>query len=427
MSNEVHKMPLLNQDYAPSPVVNALTLSDDDLVGKTVRYKNPKWPAEQGTFTVGGRQKVWGNDENGKYTIIEGYRIFNQSNNDDFGRPVNPSEIEIVEPVQEEVDLTQYDKILVMFSAGKDSTATFLYLLEQGVPVEKIELWHHDVDGRGSLFMDWESTPGYCRAFADAFGVPIFFSWKDGGFEREMSREESLTAPIFFEEPVEGTPGLTVVRQTGGTRGKPSTRRKFPQVSVDLSVRWCSPYLKIDVGTAAIRNQERFNGKKTLVVSGERGEESKARASYAIFEPDRADNRDGRSKRHVDRFRPIRDWSESEVWSIIERFRVRVHPAYYLGFGRVSCKFCIFGSRDQLSSAFAISPEQGQRIANYEEQFGVTMKRKERLVDFIASGTPYPMDSAIVSLATSDDYQEPIFTDNWVLPSGAFGESCGPV
>lgn len=329
--------------------------------------------------------------------------------------------------IDQVADLSQYDKIIVAFSGGKDSTACFLHLLELGVPVEKLELWHHDVDGRGPLFMDWESTPSYCRAFAAAFGVPIFFSWKTGGFEREMNRENALTAPVCFEEPVEGTPGLSVIRQIGGTRGKESTRRKFPQVSPDLSVRWCSAYLKIDVGTTAIRNQARFDGKKTLVVSGERGEESKARASYAIFEVDRADNRDGKSRRHVDRFRPIRDWKESEVWAIIERFRVRVHPAYYLGFGRVSCKFCIFGSRDQFASAFAISPDQGNRVVEYEDQFGTTIKRKERLVDFIASGTPYLMEETTIALATSEDYTEPIFTDNWVLPSGAFGENCGPV
>lgn len=325
------------------------------------------------------------------------------------------------------VDLSEYDTIIVAFSGGKDSTACFLHLIELGVPLDKIELWHHDIDGRGSLFMDWESTPGYCRAFAEAFGVPIFFSWKDGGFEREMCRNNSRTAPIYFEEPVAGLPGTTILRKVGGTGGKENTRMKFPQVSPDLSVRWCSAYLKIDVGTSAIRNQERFNGKKTLVVSGERGEESKARAGYAQFEPDRADNRNGKSKRHVDRFRPIRDWKESEVWSIIERFRVRVHPAYYLGFGRVSCKFCIFGNQNQFASAFAISPEQGARISQYEDQFGTTIKRKESLVEYIAKGTPYEMDKVTIDLATSEEYSEPIFTDDWVLPSGAFGESCGPV
>lgn len=179
--------------------------------------------------------------------------------------------------------------------------------------------------------MDWAITADYCRKVAAAFGVPIFFSWKVGGFEREMLRSNSLTAPTKFETPNEG------IKQVGGTRGKPNTRLKYPQVSANLSVRWCSAYLKIDVGAAAIRNQKRFNDSKTLTISGERAEESAARANYKGFEPDRADKRNGRNARHVDRWRPIHGWSEGEVWAIIKKYGVNPHPAYWLGWGRVSC------------------------------------------------------------------------------------------
>ena len=111
----------------------------------------------------------------------------------------------------------------------------------------------------------------------------IFFQWKEGGFKHEMLRNNSLTAPILFELP-DGT-----LSKVGGTKGKPSTRLKYPQQSPDLTVRWCSSYLKIDVCSTAVRNQERFNNSRTLVISGERGEESPQRAKYAIFEPDRSD------------------------------------------------------------------------------------------------------------------------------------------
>ena len=181
-----------------------------------------------------------------------------------------------------ECNLHSYDKYIVSFSGGKDSTACFLYLLDNGIPLDKIELWHQDIDGREDTFFDWEVTPDYCRRFAEAFGVQIYYQWKEGGFRRELMRENSLTAPNCFECP-DGTVG-----KVGGKRGKLATRRKFPQCSPDLTVRWCSGYLKIDVCSAAIINQPRFRGIRTLVLSGERGEESAARAKYPVFEPDRA-------------------------------------------------------------------------------------------------------------------------------------------
>ena len=103
--------------------------------------------------------------------------------------------------VMVDFDLYNYDKYIVSFSGGKDSTACLLFLLENGVPKEKIELWHQEIDGRGRSLFDWEVTPDYCRKLGAAFDVPVYFQWKVGGFEREMTRTESLTAPVCFELP----------------------------------------------------------------------------------------------------------------------------------------------------------------------------------------------------------------------------------
>lgn len=322
-----------------------------------------------------------------------------------------------------EYDIHDYDRYIVSFSGGKDSTATFLYLLDQGIPRDRVELWHQDIDGRERTFFDWEITPDYCRRFAEAFGVKIYFQWKEGGFYREMMRENALTAPNCYELP-DGTLG-----RSGGTRGKPGTRLRFPQAAADLRTRWCSSYLKIDVCSAAIVHQPRFHGIRTLVLSGERGEESPQRAKYAIWEPDRADLRNGRIPRHVDRHRPIRDWKESEVWAIIERYRVRAHPCYYMGWGRCSCKFCIFGNRNQFASAAHISPELTWEIIGLEGQFASTIKRNCGLDALIASGTPYPhITDELKALATNYDYDRPIILpedEPWLLPAGAYGENCG--
>lgn len=323
-------------------------------------------------------------------------------------------------------DIHSYQKVIIYFSGGKDSIALFLYCLEQGVSIDKIELWHHDIDGReGSELMDWPITRGYVEKFASDFNVPVYFSWKKNGFEGEMLRENSLTSPIIFEDQNHNR------IEIGGKTGNKSTRRKFPQVSPDLSVRWCSAYLKIDVGSAAIRNQDRFNGIKTLTLSGERGEESAARGKYKVLEPDRADNRNGkRVVRYVDRFRPIKDWTEEMVWNIIEKHRVRVHPAYYLGWGRVSCLFCIFGNANQWASANVVKPCQGLKISTYEKEFGTTIKRKESVEELISKGIPYEsITPELLEIARGLTYSLSVIlpeNEPWILPKGAYGDSCGP-
>jgi 3'-phosphoadenosine 5'-phosphosulfate sulfotransferase (PAPS reductase)/FAD synthetase len=326
-------------------------------------------------------------------------------------------------PTAPEINLLSYETIIVAFSGGKDSLACLLHLLDLGVPRERIELWHHDVDGReGSDLMDWPVTRDYCRRVAAAFSVPIYFSWKVGGFEREMLRDNARTAPIRFEQPHGG------VAEVGGTGGKLGTRRKFPQVSADLKVRWCSAYLKIDVCAAAIRNQARFRNARTLVVSGERAEESAARAKYALFEPDRADGRRSRYKRHVDRWRPVHAWSAQQVWALIERYCVNPHPAYRCGWGRVSCLLCIFGSRDQWASTAALAPRVFGRVADYEEAFGVTIQRGRRVRELVALGQPYQWSEEDARAALSATFDEAVILPEgaWQLPAGAFGESCGP-
>ncbi len=312
-------------------------------------------------------------------------------------------------------------KIILFFSGGKDSLACLLHLIEIGTDMSKVELWHHEVDGReGSALMDWPVTPSYCKAVAKAFNLPIYFSWKVGGFEREMLRNGARTAPTKFETP-------TGIKQIGGTRGKINTRLKFPQVSADLRVRWCSAYLKIDVATSALKNQDRFKHSKTLVISGERAEESPGRAKYKQFEPGRADLRGGKAQRHIVHWRPVHQWTEEKVWAIIERFKVNPHPAYWLGWGRVSCMYCIFGSDNQWASGRQVCRTGFNKIADYEQRFGLTIHRSKTVGERARNGVPYQMSKKMVDMAMSKEFYEPIFMLHWLLPPGAFGESCGPV
>ena len=224
----------------------------------------------------------------------------------------------------------------------------------------------------------------------------------------------------------------------GGVLGKPGTRMMFPMITAELSKRWCSSELKIDVCSIAINNQTRFHNKKVLVITGERAEESANRARYNDYEPHRTDARDGRLKRLVDHFRPVLRWTTQKIWEIIERWKITAHPAYYLGWGRVSCKFCIFGSDDQFASAAFVSPAIADKIDYYEKLFGKTIKavtktvKKEKvliqrsIMDVIKNGTAYVMQAEWITQGISKKWYVPIVLENWELPKGAYGESCGP-
>jgi hypothetical protein len=266
--------------------------------------------------------------------------------------------------------------------------------------------------------MDWPVTPAYVAALAAHFGLPLYRSWREGGFRRELDRDGDPTAPILFETPA------GVVSRAGGA-GPPGVRGRFPQVSADLSVRWCSPTLKIDVLAAAIRGQTRFLEGRTLVVTGERAEESPARARYAPFEP----HRTACGRRRVDHWRPLLGWSEARVWDRIGAASLRPHPAYGLGWARLSCRACIFGSPAQWATTRALYPAAFEAIAEREARSGRTIQRFAGVVALADRGVPYPTALAqpeLATLAGGSAWTLLVTERPWRLPAGAFGEASGP-
>lgn len=135
--------------------------------------------------------------------------------------------------------------------------------------------------------------------------------------------------------------------------------------------------------------------------------------------------------RYVDRYRPIRDWTERRIWDLLEKYRVRPHPCYFMGFGRCSCKFCIFGNANQFASAACISHQNFSQLVNFEKEFGYTLKRDTDLSTLIKKGVPYhDITPELARLATSYQYNSDIFipySQQWNLPSGAFKKCGGPM
>jgi hypothetical protein len=123
------------------------------------------------------------------------------------------------------------------------------------------------------------------------------------------------------------------------------------------------------------------------------------------------------------------DRTEEEVWSIMREFKIMPHPAYRLGWGRVSCLACIFGLTDQWASVRKFAPAIFDRIARYEQEFGKTIHQGKSVVDLADKGTPYPhcYNPELVALAMGRNYPAHLaLSDNWTLPPGAFRHCGGP-
>lgn len=143
--------------------------------------------------------------------------------------------------------LEEYDQIIVLFSGGKDSTAAYYSLIEMGVPKEKIQLWHHDLDGgHPSRIMDWPVTKAYVKAFSTAEGVRLQVSQRVNGFFGEVYRIGS-PYPIEYEQD-----GKMITAPLSAAQQESEALRReimasmsdeaLPEDSAALSRLWCSQY-----------------------------------------------------------------------------------------------------------------------------------------------------------------------------------------
>ncbi|MED4285076.1 phosphoadenosine phosphosulfate reductase family protein [Priestia megaterium] len=324
------------------------------------------------------------------------------------------------------LSLKKYDKIIVSMSGGKDSLACLLHLLELGVSRRKIELVHQCVDGGpdDEEFMDWPVTEAYCKAISKYFGIPIYFQWRKGGILGEIMRSDSLTNDVYFEQKVKRSKKVVKLETT---RGAKATRLKFPAMKADLRTRWCSSSAKIDPFRRALNNNPDYVGKKILVITGERREESSNRAKYEEVELHQCNS----GKKLVHSWRPVIDWKEEKVWDIIKRWKIQPHPSYMLGWSRMSCFGCIFSSPNHWAMMRQIAPERFEKLVDLEKEINHTIdnkltleeKAKKGNLDLLPAGEElkYWTKIAMGKVFSVED----IIVQDWKLPIGAFRGSAG--
>ena len=381
--------------------------------------------------------------------------------------------------------LEVYDKIIILFSGGKDSTACYFKLLEMGVPNEKIELWHHDIDGgHPERRMDWPCTVNYVKAFSVATGTYLRLSWRQNGFWGEVYRIGSSWPIQYIDNGEVKTCKLSKLQERSQELRENildseelkeyGYRMKFPAKSADLSVRWCSAYLKIVVGDTVIRNLEQFNdlkeisdirhkfpaksgchqgrwcsgslkasvqdsvtshveniscNSKILIVSGERRGESAGRAKYNEMEIHRT-NALAKAKRLVHWWRPVIDYSERDIWEVLKRNNVNPHPCYRAGWNRCSCMMCIFSLPKHWAGIRELFPRHYEEVCQDERILGFTLDNTKTLDEYVGNAESClntEDEEAIYQLKTGKFRPDEIFipVGEWAFPVGAFGGSDG--
>jgi 3'-phosphoadenosine 5'-phosphosulfate sulfotransferase (PAPS reductase)/FAD synthetase len=233
-------------------------------------------------------------------------------------------------------DLQSYDIILVNSSAGKDSQAMLDYIagLAKAAGVsDRVVVVHADL-GR----MEWAGTGALARKQAESYG-----------FRFEV-----------------------VKRLQGDLLDHVLDRGKWP----GHTTRFCTSDHKrgqiYRSMTALVRELSLDRPARILNCLGLRAEESPNRAKAPEFKRDKQAS--NKTKRHVDTWLPIQDWTVGQVWDRIKASGVEHHWAYDLGMPRLSCVFCIFAPKDALVLAGTHNRELLDLVVKIEEKIGHTFR-----------------------------------------------------
>lgn len=293
-------------------------------------------------------------------------------------------------------DLATYDVIVVNSSSGKDSQAMLDRMVEladaAGVRDQLVVL-HCDL-GKSPKGNDieWPGTVELVKEHSEHYGLPLVIARRGaGGFLekieqlRHWPRAATRSCTSFFKRD----PGMKVVNglARAGVRGfleEVEDRGMWPS----NAQRWCTSYFKRDPAgpvVTALADAARAGGNqrpRVLQCFGFRAEESPRRKKMPAFA---ADNRLTNTRKQVDVWLPIHDWTVEQVWARIKTAGTRHHWAYDQGMTRLSCRFCIFAPKSMLMRSARLNPELFEEYLELEQRIGHTFRKELSLADVKAA------------------------------------------
>jgi 3'-phosphoadenosine 5'-phosphosulfate sulfotransferase (PAPS reductase)/FAD synthetase len=222
---------------------------------------------------------------------------------------------------------------VVNHSGGKDSQAMLIRLL-QIVPRDQMLVVHASLGE-----VEWHGALELAQKQATDAGLPFIVARAEKSF-------------------------LDMVERRFATRPDVPS---FPSASH----RQCTSDLKRGPIEREVRRYMKARG-LTLVVSctGIRAQESAQRAKAHVFSQNAKNSVAGRAWYD---WAPIHELSTAEVFATIADAGQEPHPAYAAGNERLSCVFCIMGSRNDIAHGAQARPELFARYVELEERTGYTM------------------------------------------------------
>lgn len=223
-------------------------------------------------------------------------------------------------------------------SGGKDSQAQLIRLLAI-VPKAQMVVVHASLGE-----MEWPGALELAQTQAEAAGLPFI-----------VARAEKT-----FLEMVE--------RRFAGRPTVPS----WPSAST----RQCTSDLKRGPIAREVRRYAKAHG-FTLIVNalGLRAEESPGRAKRPTFS---LNDRQSNSVATWYEWLPIHELTRDEIFGMIRTAGQEPHWAYASGNERLSCVFCIMGSKRDLANGAKHRPELLAKFVELEQRTGYTMHQSRK-------------------------------------------------
>ncbi|MEQ1969481.1 phosphoadenosine phosphosulfate reductase family protein, partial [Xenorhabdus nematophila] len=295
-------------------------------------------------------------------------------------------------------------KIIVNFSAGKDSTATFTIASHlfgdkvRGVmadtdnehsstieyarniheqigcdPVEVVKRIYTQVNfdkRRATLSKNWRKRQVIKLGAYRGITMPSL-ARTDTKFAAAW-RQTAARWGIEYETPLDAA--LSVMKPSGNSfLDACLLHGKFPM----LRDRFCTDELKIQIVYDKVLTPLINEGEVIVQWSGVRADESTKRAGYNRFEPDR------RNDGYLYNFLPIHSWTATDVFALHKYFGIAPNPLYLQGADRVGCMNCVLCSKSEIAETAARWPEYIDKHRQWEQMVRLTF----RWVHWMSAGT----------------------------------------